>query len=206
MRSGNGTTGLTFNKPLTQSYLQEKATLTVWLKSPIKQSKTTTSNFPHTQQNQQATRKQATHPSHNGLGQNKEKQGFLEFTAWEQITPSEVTPEIRKRALRCHHIYDIKRDSSAKNRVVVNGSRQHSDTYTDTTSPVASQLQLRVFLAATCNDGDEESSLLVGSFCFLFPPLGGGSRSKVKRGSFPPDLLRAGRVREQERSDDRLNI
>ena len=79
----------------------------------------------------------------------KEKQGFLEFTAWEHISPSEVTPEIRKRALRCHHIYDIKRDSSAKNRVVVNGSRQHSDTYTDTTSPVASQLQLRIFLAVT---------------------------------------------------------
>jgi hypothetical protein len=73
----------------------------------------------------------------------------LEFTAWEQITPSEVTLEIRKRALRCHHIYDIKRDSSAKNRVVLNGSRQHSDTYTDTTSPVASQLQLRIFLAVT---------------------------------------------------------
>ena len=70
----------------------------------------------------------------------KEKQGFLEFTAWEKLDPSGITPEIRKRALRCHHIYDIKRDSSAKNRVVVNGSRQHSDTYTDTTSPVASQL------------------------------------------------------------------
>ena len=65
------------------------------------------------------------------------------------MNPSEVTPEIRKRALRCHHIYDIKRDNSAKNRVVVNGSRQHSDTYTDTTSPVASQLQLRIFLAVT---------------------------------------------------------
>jgi hypothetical protein len=51
--------------------------------------------------------------------------------------------------LRCHHIYDIKRDSSAKNRVVVNGSKQHSDTYTGTTSPVASQLQLRIFLAVT---------------------------------------------------------
>jgi hypothetical protein len=79
----------------------------------------------------------------------KEKQGFLEFTAWEQLQPSQITPEIRKRALRCHHIYDIKRDSSAKNRVVVNGSRQHADTYTDTTSPVASQLQLRIFLAVT---------------------------------------------------------
>jgi hypothetical protein len=43
-----------------------------------------------------------------------EKQGFLEFTAWEPLTSSQVTPEIRKRALRSHHIYDIKRDSSAK--------------------------------------------------------------------------------------------
>jgi hypothetical protein len=52
--------------------------------------------------------------------------------------------------VRCHvHIYDIQRDSSAKNRVVVNGSKQHTDTYTDTTSPVASQLQLRIFLAVT---------------------------------------------------------
>ncbi len=73
----------------------------------------------------------------------------MEFTAWEKLGPSGVTPEIRKRALRCHHFYDIKRDSSAKNRVVVNGSRQHSDTYTDTTSPVASQLQLQIFLAVT---------------------------------------------------------
>ncbi len=48
-----------------------------------------------------------------------------------------------------YHIYDIKRDNSAKNRVVVNGSKQHTDTYTDTTSPVASQLQLRIFLAVT---------------------------------------------------------
>jgi hypothetical protein len=79
----------------------------------------------------------------------KEKHGFLEFTAWEAVPSSEVTPAIRKRALRCHHIYDIKRDNSAKNRVVVNGSKQHTDTYTDTTSPVASQLQLRIFLAVT---------------------------------------------------------
>ena len=56
---------------------------------------------------------------------------------------------MRKRALRCHHLYDIKRDLSAKNRVVVNGSKQHADTYTDTTSPVASQLQLRLYLAIT---------------------------------------------------------
>ena len=77
----------------------------------------------------------------------KEKEGFLEFDTWERLTQSEITPAIRQRALRCHHLYDIKRDQTAKNRVVVNGSRQHSDTYTDTTSPVASQLQLRLFLA-----------------------------------------------------------
>ncbi len=33
--------------------------------------------------------------------------------------------------------------------MVVNGSRQHSDTYTNTTSPVASQLQLGLFLAVS---------------------------------------------------------
>jgi hypothetical protein len=44
----------------------------------------------------------------------KEKQGFLEFTAWEPIAPAQVTPEIRKRALRCHHIYDIKRDTQQR--------------------------------------------------------------------------------------------
>jgi hypothetical protein len=43
----------------------------------------------------------------------------------------------------------LKRDQTAKNRVVVNGSRQHSDTYTDTTSSVASQLQFRLFLAVS---------------------------------------------------------
>jgi hypothetical protein len=93
------------------------------------------------------TRKQETHPPQWFRAEEKEKQGFLEFTAWEPIAPAQVTPEIRKRALRCHHIYDIKRDSSAKNRVVMNGSRQHSDTYTDTTSPVASQLQLPLSLS-----------------------------------------------------------
>jgi hypothetical protein len=55
-----------------------------------------------------------------------------------------------------------------------------------------------------CNDGGEEFSLFKGSLCFLL--LGGGSRSKLRRGSFPPDLLRAGRGREPERLDDRLNI
>ena len=43
----------------------------------------------------------------------------------------------------------FKRNDTAKNRVVVDGSKQHSDTYTDTISPVASQLQLRLFLAVS---------------------------------------------------------
>jgi hypothetical protein len=61
----------------------------------------------------------------------------------------DITPEIRRKAFRCHHLYDIKRDLSAKNRVVVNGSKQHQDTYTDKTSPVASQLLVRLFLTIT---------------------------------------------------------
>jgi hypothetical protein len=81
--------------------------------------------------------------------EDKERDGFLEFDTWERLDQTNITPEIRKRALRCHHLYDIKRDQTAKNRVVVNGSRQHTDTYTDTTSPVASQLQLRLFLAVS---------------------------------------------------------
>ncbi len=53
---------------------------------------------------------------------------------------------MRKKALRAHHLYDVKWEGSAKNSVVANGSRQHPDTYTDTTSPVSSQLMLRLLL------------------------------------------------------------
>jgi hypothetical protein len=81
--------------------------------------------------------------------EDKERNGMLEFQTWEYLNQKEVTPAMRQRALRCHHLYDIKRDLSAKNRVVVNGSRQHADTYTDTTSPVASQLQTRLFLCVS---------------------------------------------------------
>jgi hypothetical protein len=68
---------------------------------------------------------------------------------WKYLDQKDITPEIRRKALRCHHLYDIKRDLSAKNRVVVNGSKQNQDTYTDTTSPVAGQLLLRLFLTIT---------------------------------------------------------
>ncbi len=53
---------------------------------------------------------------------------------------------MRQRALRAHYIYNVKRNGTAKARVVVNGSRQHEVTFSDTTSPVASQLQLRLLL------------------------------------------------------------
>ncbi len=81
--------------------------------------------------------------------EDKERNGMLEFQTWDYLNQKVGTHEMRKRALRCHHLYDIKRDLSAKNRVVVNGSRQHADTYTDTTSPVASQLQTRIFLCVS---------------------------------------------------------
>ncbi len=79
----------------------------------------------------------------------KERDEILEFTTWTRLPQNSETRKLRKTALRTHHLYNIKRDMSAKNRVVVNGSKQTADTYTDTTSPVASQMQLRIFLFFT---------------------------------------------------------
>jgi hypothetical protein len=81
--------------------------------------------------------------------ESKEKDGMMSFQTWERLDQSKLTPTIRRQALRCYHLYDIKRDLSAKNRVVVNGSKQHPDTYTDTTSPVAGQMTLRLYLCLT---------------------------------------------------------
>jgi hypothetical protein len=74
--------------------------------------------------------------------EDKERDGILEFETWIRLPQDAITPAMRKKALRAHHLYDIQRDMSAKNRVVVNGNKQHEDTYTDATSPVSSQLQL----------------------------------------------------------------
>ncbi len=79
----------------------------------------------------------------------KERDGMLKFNTWIPIPQHTVTTEMRQRALRAHHIYNVKRDGSAKVRVVVNGRRQHESTFSDTTSPVISQLQFRTFLALT---------------------------------------------------------
>ncbi len=68
----------------------------------------------------------------------KERDGILEFTTWTRLPQNHETQKLRRTALRAHHLYDIKRDMSAKNRVMVNGSKQTEDTYSDTTSPVAS--------------------------------------------------------------------
>ena len=79
--------------------------------------------------------------------EDKEGDGILEFSTWRRLNQATVTPEMRKKALHAHYLYNIKRDGSAKVRVVANGARQHPDTFSDTTSPVASQLQLRIHLA-----------------------------------------------------------
>jgi hypothetical protein len=79
----------------------------------------------------------------------KERDGIIDFTTWTRLPQTHETQTLRRIALRAHHLYDIKRDMSAKNRVVVNGSKQTEDTYSDTTSPVASQMQLRIFLFFT---------------------------------------------------------
>ena len=79
----------------------------------------------------------------------KEKDGLLKFNTWRRLDQSKLTPTMRQHALRAHFIYNVKRDANAKVRVVVNGKRQHESTFTDTTSPVASQFQLRTYLAIT---------------------------------------------------------
>jgi hypothetical protein len=79
----------------------------------------------------------------------KERDGMFEFTTWTRLPQNSETRKLRKTALRARHLYDIKRDMSAKDRVVVNGSKQTEDTHTNTTSPVASQMQLRIFLFFT---------------------------------------------------------
>jgi hypothetical protein len=81
--------------------------------------------------------------------EDKERDGILEFGTWIRLPQDAITPAMRKKALQAHHLYDIKRDMSAKNRVVVNGNKQHEDTYTDTASPVSSQLQHGIFLFIT---------------------------------------------------------
>ncbi len=47
--------------------------------------------------------------------EDKERHGLLDFQTWDYLNQKEITPEIRKKALHCHHLYDIKRDLSAKN-------------------------------------------------------------------------------------------
>ena len=79
--------------------------------------------------------------------EDKERGNVLCFNTWDRIPQKGITKEMVKKALRAHHLYDVKRNGDAKNRLVVNGSRQHSSTYTDTTSPVASQLLVRLTMA-----------------------------------------------------------
>jgi hypothetical protein len=53
----------------------------------------------------------------------KERDGMLRFNTWHRLDQTKVTPDMRQHALRAQHIYNIKRDGSAKVRVVVNGKR-----------------------------------------------------------------------------------
>jgi hypothetical protein len=74
---------------------------------------------------------------------------MLRFQTWIRFPQNQVAPKMKRLALRAHHLFNVKRDESAKVRVVVNGKRQHESTFSDTTSPVISQFQFRTFLAHT---------------------------------------------------------
>ena len=65
-------------------------------------------------------------------------QGILDHESWQEIKQPLVTADMRKKALRAHHIYDLKRSMDAKNRVVVDGRRQHETAYSETYSPTVS--------------------------------------------------------------------
>ena len=77
--------------------------------------------------------------------------GVLDSESWQQIEQSLVTDDMREKAQRAHHIYDIKRSIDAKNRVVVNGKRQHESTYSEIYSPPVSQTMLRLYLTVAAN-------------------------------------------------------
>jgi hypothetical protein len=81
----------------------------------------------------------------------KERDRMVRFNTWIRMPQKDVTTDMKKLALRAHHIYNVKRDGSAKVRVVVNEKRQHESTYSDTTSPVIPQFQFRTFLAITAH-------------------------------------------------------
>ena len=113
----------------------------------------------------------------------KEDLGILSFDTWQRISQTEVTPLMWSRALRAHRIYDIKRPPTMrkKNRLVVNGARQHRSTYTDTTCPVASLLETRILAAVTCVrgyrscTGDSKNAYLhagAGDFLLIIIPEG----------------------------------
>ena len=69
--------------------------------------------------------------------------GVLDNESWQQIEQSLVTGDMRKKALRAHLIYDTRRSMDAKNRVVVNGKRQHESAYSEKYSPTVSQTMLQ---------------------------------------------------------------
>ena len=49
--------------------------------------------------------------------------GILGHESWQEIKQFLVTADMRKKALRAHHIYDLKQPMGAKNHAIVNGKR-----------------------------------------------------------------------------------
>jgi hypothetical protein len=54
----------------------------------------------------------------------KEKDDMLRFNTWSRLPQNQVTKLMRQRALRAHYIYNVKRNGTAKARVVVNGKKE----------------------------------------------------------------------------------
>ncbi len=41
----------------------------------------------------------------------EDKDGIIDFTTWRRLNQATITSEMRRKALRAHHLYNIKRPS-----------------------------------------------------------------------------------------------
>ena len=51
--------------------------------------------------------------------EDKENNGLLSFDTWERIDQALITPDMRRRALRAHRIYDVKRSPTMRKKIVL---------------------------------------------------------------------------------------
>jgi hypothetical protein len=46
--------------------------------------------------------------------EDKERDGVIDFNTWRRLNQNTITPEMRKKALCAHHLYDVKREGQPR--------------------------------------------------------------------------------------------